>query len=150
MKINGRDLCVALVACCLTMAFSASGQVKEKLSSLMIDWDEIPVKKTKVGEIRTLFRAPTATLEELECHITTLNPGETSHPPHKHAEEEVIIVKDGTVEQFANGKTKRLGPGSVIFLASQEMHGIRNVGQVPATYHVFSWKSAETLRLEKL
>ena len=44
----------------------------------------------------------TATLDELECHITTLNPGETPHPPHKHPDEELVIVKEGTVESLVN------------------------------------------------
>ena len=35
----------------------------------------------------------------------------------------------------------RVGPGSVIFNASNEMHAIRNVGNGPATYHVINWHS---------
>jgi XRE family transcriptional regulator, regulator of sulfur utilization len=88
-----------------------------------------------------VFRAPTATLDELECHITTLNPGQSSHPPHKHPEEEILIVREGTVESLVNGTLRRVGPGSVIFQASNQEHAIRNVGETPATYHVFSWKS---------
>ena len=52
----------------------------------------------KVGVSRQFFRSPTATLDELECHVTTLNPGESSHPPHKHPDEELVIIKEGTVE----------------------------------------------------
>lgn len=146
MKITKRDLMIASSTFGITMMMAMTARHSDKMTSRIIDWDEMPVKQTKVGAVRSLFRAPTATLEELECHITTLNPGETSHAPHKHAEEEVIIVKEGTVEQFANGITKKVGPGAVIFLAAQEEHAIRNVGNVPATYHVFSWKSAATGR----
>lgn len=145
MKITRRDFGVAAVTCCVTMALAmTTARPFEKMSSTIIAWEEMTVKETRVGAVRSLFRAPTATLEELECHITTLNPGETSHAPHKHPEEEIIIIKEGTVEQFANGITKRVGPGAVIFLASQEEHAIRNVGGVPATYHVFSWRTAAT------
>ena len=99
------------------------------------------VETTAVGARRALFRAPTATLDELECHITTLNPGQTSHAPHRHPEEEILIVREGTVESLVNGKLQRVGAGSVIFQASNQEHAIRNVGDTPATYHVFSWKS---------
>jgi hypothetical protein len=34
-----------------------------------------------------------------------------------------------------------LGPGSVIFNASNQWHSVKNVGDVPATYHVINWTS---------
>jgi quercetin dioxygenase-like cupin family protein len=73
--------------------------------------------------------------------VTTLPPGQASHPPHTHPEEEVIIVKEGTVEAFVAGEKRRLGPGAVLFMASQEPHNITNVGETPATYHVMQWFS---------
>jgi hypothetical protein len=32
----------------------------------------------------------------------------------------------------------------VIFNASNELHGIKNVGTGPATYHVINWRTAAT------
>ena len=87
-----------------------------------------------------VVRAPTPTLDELEIHISTLNVGQVSHPPHRHPEEELLIVKEGNVETLQNGVPHRLGPGSIIFQASNEMHNIRNVGSTPATYHVIQWR----------
>jgi len=89
---------------------------------------------------RDVMRAPTPTLDELEMHITTLNPGQVSHPPHQHPEEELLIVREGTVETLQNGKASRLGPGSIIFHSSNDLHNIRNVGTTPATYHVIQWR----------
>jgi XRE family transcriptional regulator, regulator of sulfur utilization len=140
--IATRELLIASIAAgttlCVTVGVWASVPV---LSSSVFDWNSMKVETTAVGARRTLFRAPTATLDELECHITTLNPGQTSHAPHRHPEEEILIVREGTVESLVNGKLQRVGPGSVIFQASNEEHAIRNVGDTPATYHVFSWKS---------
>jgi len=34
------------------------------------------------------------------------------------------------------GKSTRLGPGSAFFVASNEEHGIRNIGLTPAQYFV--------------
>jgi len=80
----------------------------------------------------------------LECHVTTLNPGQTSHPPHQHPEEELVVIKEGTVEVLVNGEWKRVGVGSVIFNASNVEHALRNVGDGPTTYHVFMWRSSTT------
>jgi XRE family transcriptional regulator, regulator of sulfur utilization len=50
------------------------------------------------------------------------------------------------VEALVNGETKRVGPGSVIFQASNQMHTVRNVGDVPAVYHVMRWNSPGMLK----
>lgn len=114
------------------------------LRSTAWDWKSLPAQATKVGERRNVVDAPTPTLERLEMHVTTLRPGEASHAPHKHPEEELIVVKEGTVLSLVGGQEHRLGPGSVILQASNEMHSIRNVGDTPATYHVILWRSAAT------
>jgi len=94
--------------------------------------------------VRSFFDTRTATLEELEVHVTTLNPGKAPHPPHRHPNEEMIIVRQGTLEVLVNGEWKRVGPGSVIFNASNQLHGLRNVGADQAIYHVINWKTAPT------
>jgi len=150
MKITRRDLFVAIIAVGATLGVVTLAQTdKPIMGSSAFDWNSIEATPTKIGSTRKFFQAPTATLDELECHVTTLNPGETPHPPHKHPDEEVIIVKEGTVESLVNGETRRLGPGSVIFQASNQMHGIRNVGKVPAVYHVFKWNSPGMLKAKR-
>ena len=145
--ITKRDSLVALLTACATLAIVAVGQSeKSVMGSSIFDWNVIEATPTKVGSTRKFFQAPTATLDELECHVTTLNPGETPHPPHKHPDEEVIIVKEGVVEALVNGQTKRVGPGSIIFQAANQMHSIRNVGQTAAVYHVIKWNSPGMLK----
>jgi XRE family transcriptional regulator, regulator of sulfur utilization len=110
--------------------------------STTFDWTKLEMKRTDLGARRDVMRAPTPTLDELEIHITTLNPGAVSHPPHRHPEEELLIVKEGTVETLQNGKATQLGPGSIIFHSSNDLHNIRNIGTTPATYHVVQWRVA--------
>lgn len=109
--------------------------------SELFDWNALSAKPTEVGLYRQIMRARTATLDQLEIHSTTLNPGKASHPPHKHPNEELVILDSGTLEATSNGKTRKLGPGSVIFNASNQVHQVRNIGDVPATYHVINWTS---------
>lgn len=144
MGITRRDVTIALGAALCTVAAGAVAQTHDKLGPTVFDWDKIPVKQTDVGAIRNLIRQPTATLDELEMHVTTLNPGLASHPPHHHPNEELVIIDQGTVETLSGGKWERLGPGSVIFNASNSEHALKNVGTTPATYHVINWKTPAT------
>lgn len=142
--ITRRDLCVAFAAVVLTAGAFAIADEAPILGSAVFDWNSIQAKQTDVGSVRSFFKARTATLDQLEVHVTTLNPGQAPHPPHRHPNEEMIIIRQGTIEAFTNGEWKRVGPGSVVFFASNQLHGLRNVGNEPAVYHVINWKTAAT------
>ena len=71
---------------------------------------------------------------------------EAPHAPHTHAEEELVIIKEGTLEAMQAGKTRRLGPGAVIFQASNQLHGVKNVGETLATYYVVRWAAPGMLK----
>jgi quercetin dioxygenase-like cupin family protein len=102
-------------------------------------WAEMNFQTTDVGARIQLMDEPSRTLEVLEIHITTLNPGMSSHAPHQHANEEVIVLHEGELEVYVNGETKRIGPGSVMVFLSNDWHSVNNVGAAPATYHVINF-----------
>jgi XRE family transcriptional regulator, regulator of sulfur utilization len=137
-----RDLIVGIIASGLTLAaVAAADNAKAVLHSTVFHWKTLEARKTDKGYLRDVVRQPTATLDELEMHITTLNPGESSHEPHKHFNEELVIIKEGTVEVLNNGQHIRTGPGSIIFNGSNELHSLRNIGSTPAMYWVINWKA---------
>lgn len=112
------------------------------MGSMAFAWESLLAKATAVGAVRSVCRAPTATLDELEIHVTTLNSkGAMPHPPHRHINEEILIIKEGSVEALVNGQWTPLGPGSIIFQASNIEHAIRNAGDGPVSYFVISWRS---------
>ena len=133
----------ALLAACAVLATMLPAQTPapnekpaEKLSSTVYDWNKLAVITTPKGVRRDLFDGPTATLDKMHCHITTLNPGQNSGEPTKHLQEEVIIVKEGLVEAHIDGRTQTVGPGSVFFMAANAVTRLRNAGDTPATYIV--------------
>jgi XRE family transcriptional regulator, regulator of sulfur utilization len=140
MAISRREAVASLFA--LPAAFSAMAQSSPAGSVLgptVFLWEDMQPKKTATGEVRSLCKSPTATLDQLEMHVSTLNPGLESHPPHRHVNEELIILREGECETLSNGKWVKVTPGSVVFNASNSLHGFRNVGTTPATYHVINW-----------
>jgi quercetin dioxygenase-like cupin family protein len=114
------------------------------LPAQVFNWDEMKVQKTASGERRAVTQMPTATLDQLECHITTLNPGQQAHAPHRHPHEEIMLLKEGTLEAFVNGQHIPMPTGSILFVAPFDLHNVRNVGTTPATYFVMTWKTPRT------
>lgn len=118
-------------------------QVNEgKLTTKVYDWNKLKVEKTNSGERRQVMEGKSNALDYLEIHVTTLNPGKAPHGSHVHADmEELIIVKEGKIEQSINGAKKVLGPGSVILALPGDDHGIWNAGDTQASYYIIRWKT---------
>jgi len=120
-----------------------------ELRSTVFPFAALKVQPTPVGTFRRVSDNPTVSLRRLECHVTTLNPGKMSHPPHQHPQEEFIILQAGTLDVFINGKVSRIGPGSMFFFASYDWHNVTNVGDSPALYYVFNVTTDATADVQK-
>jgi len=134
-KITLAVLILAVAAASSIATLVAQKQVQK---STVYPWDA-GTKPNEWGAVRQVMRAPTPTLDELEIHISTLEPGKSPHAPHQHQHEELLIIRDGTLETFQSGAKRRVGPGGIIFQASNELHNVTNVGQFAATYYVIGW-----------
>jgi len=75
--ISKRDLMVSAITAVLTLGVVSLAQTRKPvMRSSVFDWSAIEVKQTKTGARRDFFKAPTATLDQIECHTTTVNVGE--------------------------------------------------------------------------
>jgi len=126
-----------------TPAKVANVQPETPLTSTIFEWDKMPVKKTAQGERREIASGPTPTLGQFRCHVTTLNPGTPWSILDKHTDEEVVIIKEGSLEYEINGHLQKAGPGAVILLVAGDIHRSRNAGNTPVTYYVFHAVTAE-------
>ena len=144
--LTRKELTLVLLAAVTTagLAVLAQSDKKPAMTSAAIEWNSVEAKTNATGSSRKFFEGPTATLDVLECHASTLNPGATNHVILRRPNDEVIIVKEGTIEAFVNDKWVRVGPGSVIFNAANAQQSMRNVGDGPATYHVIMFRHAAT------
>ncbi len=135
---------ITALVMCIPMAIIARKNNDQPLQSAAYNWNDLKVIPTPIGQRREVFNAPTETLDKFELHITTLNPGDSSHAPHRHPEEELLIVKEGNVKALVDGVWKPLGPGSVIYQAAGHLHAIKNAGSSTTTYYALQWRTAKT------
>ena len=142
-----RDVVAGLLAMpsVLSAAALAADDSQGILGPTVFDWDKMDFHKTPTGEMASLCKQPTATVDQLEMHVSKLNPGTASHAPHRHVNEELIIIREGECETLSDGKWIKVGPGSVVFNASNSLHAFRNVGTTEADYHVINWSPNKAL-----
>src|ERR1044071_181242 len=77
-----RDLFVALFAAAVTLGAVKAQTQPPFMRSSLFEWNTVNAKQTDVGAVRQFFRSPTATLDELELHVTTLKPGLSRSEEH--------------------------------------------------------------------
>lgn len=138
MSVTRRELCAMLPAMLLPAMLRAEATAAEGniLPSAMYPFEKLTPHKSNTAEIREVLKGKLATGESIEVHQTTLAPAAMPHPPHRHIHSEMWLIREGTVELTVEGKSTQMGPGSVGFVHSNDEHGIKNVGAVPATYFV--------------
>ena len=90
------------------------------------------------------YNGPTDQLSGLCAGMAVLDPGASPHPPHRHPEEETLIIADGTGEIVCDGKVSQVGPGAIMYCAGDVLHGITNTGKVPLTFYWSKWMGRMT------
>jgi len=137
MTITRREICFLLPGCFpAAVALDAFPAEDNSMPSAFYAFDKLSVQNLDHAELRRVLKGKLATGEALEVHETTLPAGGVPHAPHHHLHSEMWFIREGTVELMVNGTSRRLGPGGVGFVHSNDEHGIKNVGDRAATYFV--------------
>ena len=85
-----------------------------------------------------MFRGPTPNVADLSCHVSVLSPGITPHPPHEHAEEELLVILDGEAELILLDRerfkrTHPVRPGFAAYYPAYQVHTLRGAGNGAVT-----------------
>jgi (S)-ureidoglycine aminohydrolase len=108
--------------------------------SFFLDWNDIKFSPHDRGGVRQYFTRPTATLNRLDIHVTTLNAGIKSHEPHTHKVEEIVLMIEGNGEMEIANAVKKAATGDLIYLESKIPHAIKNVDTKPIMYYAIQWE----------
>ena len=106
----------------------------------MIDWNEIEYREHSKGGRRDFFDRPTTMCEDFEMHVTNLKVSTSSHAPHTHVVEEIILIIQGDISMHIDGTETKAGKGDFAFVDSMVPHAPTNIGSAQAIYFAFQWK----------
>jgi XRE family transcriptional regulator, regulator of sulfur utilization len=139
MKLSRRDLAILFPALSASQTAPAATLPSKIYHSGQIDYQGDQKKKG-----RAFFRGPNHSGFQFEMHETVLGGGIQTHAPHRHEHEEIIILVEGSVETYIEGKTELTEAGSVLYFGSNQMHSVRNAGTAPCRYYVIELRGKES------
>lgn len=152
--MNRRDACLAASALAVLSGMGlaakpetpSDSQSKNVLCrSRTFPYEHLPITELpNGGTMRRVVSGFLATGEFIEVHESMLPPGKMPHPPHRHRNSEILFIREGQLEFLNDARPEPVGPGGVVFTASNVLHGLKNVGNTPATYFVIAIGSTES------
>ncbi len=121
----------------------------ELVASQTVTLDQVSMSKSEyngrhVGDVGLYVQGDTPGSTQFVTGRYILKAGETPHAPHKHVEEEVMVIEKGQGEIYCDGKTTKVGPGSVMYTTPMAEHGIVNTGVEPLTFYFVKWNGRGT------
>ena len=132
-----RDLALLALAAA-NAAPAAVPPERPTLRSMTYKFEDLKVKENGENRSRDVFDGVTHTGHQVDLHETELAPGKAPHAPHRHSHEEIVMVREGTLEITIEGKVTTATPGSVVYVASNDFHGWKNSGATRAHYFVMA------------
>ena len=111
----------------------------KKLADGVIDLNAIAPDIQAGCRVFVHYNGPTDQLSSASMGMVVLEPGAKPHDPHRHPEEEFMLVASGTGEILCGDTTTQVGPGAVMYCAADVVHNIVNTGPVPLTFYWSKW-----------
>src|SRR5437016_6652222 len=117
MNYSRRDLATVVAALTTGAAATAAAQESQKkaeppkavMKSQAYQFKDLPVTEGKTGnKSRKVLRGLLHKGFDVDTHITELPPGGSPHPLHHHPHEEIMCLRQGTLEVNVDGKVTRL------------------------------------------
>ena len=138
--LNRRAFLGASAAALPIIATLASAEQGDHLSSGVINPATAKLTHQSFGDVRIYFDGSTGQLHALTVGSVALKPGMEPHPPHQHPEEEIMLVTEGAGSILVEAETHPVGPGSMMFCAGGQRHGIK-AGPQGLTFYYYKWKA---------
>lgn len=126
-------LCLGCSAPQQTSAENSAGQ------SEIISQSDIKGDSANWGTFLPYFTEDTHVLKPVLVGVAKIDAGQEIHPPHRHADEEYLMITSGSGEWYLNGITSPAKTGDILFARAWDYHGVKAGPNGPLEFVVFKY-----------
>ncbi|XQW86481.1 dimethylsulfonioproprionate lyase family protein [Thalassotalea piscium] len=140
MNITKLPIISTLLLASITLTVKADVDVKAdqkvNIQSSIVSFDDTHLTPYDGSVFHTYFMGESVGTKDAIVGLAIIEPGHEIHPPHKHAEEEYLLILEGSGEWSLNGKKTPAKAGDVLYVSPWDMHGIFNTGKTPMKFFI--------------
>jgi len=135
MKKLGLVTALLLTAC----GGAVSDTPNKACDSAILSEADIESDAAPWGRFFSYFAEDTHALKPVLVGVAKIDAGQEIHPPHRHADEEYLMVTKGRGEWYLNGKTMPAKEGDILFARAWDYHGVKAAEDSPLEFVVFKY-----------
>ena len=134
---------IAMVALGLVASLPAQAAEPQPkpLKSGVVSFEDAKAQQADWGEMRRYFTGETFGTKDVLTAVAIIKPGKTVHRADRHAEEEYLILAEGSGTWSLDGKEFPARRGDILYVAPWVYHGITNTGTQPLIFAVIRFSS---------
>jgi len=136
---------MAVIAALCVTGYMVSAEEAQDTKSEVVPKEAVKKAPDSWGVFYPYFTGSTYGTKDMLAGVADINPGEEIHPPHRHAEEEFLIVTKGEGTWHLNGKDFPAKKGDMLYAAPWDIHGISNTGRENLEFVVWKWNAKGVL-----
>ncbi len=133
LVLFGAGVAVALL---VLSPLDAADQKPGELKTQVVRWDDAKQHLGDWGEMRFYFRGQTRATRNVLVAAAVVEPGKTVHAAHRHAEEEYLMLVEGSGTWSVDGNEIEARRGDVLYAEPWVYHGVTNTGDQPLIFAV--------------
>ena len=132
-------IAASLAACSQADVNKAQSHANGAGASVIISQSSVAADAADWGTFFPYFTDDTHVLKPVLVGVAKINAGDQIHPPHRHADEEYLMVTKGRGTWSLNGVEQPAEAGDILFARAWDYHGIRAAADSPLEFVVFKY-----------
>jgi mannose-6-phosphate isomerase-like protein (cupin superfamily) len=116
-------------------------ELSTDIESRIISMADINKDDAPWGTFYPHFAGTTYGTNPVLAGVANINVGDQIHPPHRHADEEFLMVTKGTGTWYLNGETFPAKEGDMLYAKPWDYHGVKAAPDSALQFVVFKWSN---------
>lgn len=137
-------LCLTVVACNPATTDTDALTNGAGAASAILSEADVAVEAVDWGDFYAYFTDDTHALSPVLVGVAKINAGDQIHHPHRHADEEYLMVTKGRGIWSLNGVLSPATEGDILFARAWDYHGIRAADDSPLEFVVFKYSGRDS------